>query len=127
MTPRGVRTKDGDEVELDLLVIATGFKATDFLLAFDVAGSLTGFLAGSVAWRAVFARLLRGYRGQPPADARAVTDTLLRVSALLETCPEVLELDINPLKVQTRGALAVDVRVRVGHLRPGAASRRVVY
>ena len=29
-------------------------------LAFDVAGSLTGFLAGSVAWRAVFARLLRG-------------------------------------------------------------------
>ena len=73
------------------------------------------------------ARLLRGYRGQPPADERAVVDTLLRVSALLETCPEVLELDINPLKVQTRGALAVDVRVRVGHLRPGAASRRVVY
>ena len=73
------------------------------------------------------ARLLRGYRGQPPADERAVVDTLLRVSALLETCPEVLELDINPLKVQTRGALAVDVRVRVGHVRPGAGSRRVVY
>ena len=38
VTPRGVRTVDGTEVELDLLVLATGFNATDFLLAFDVVG-----------------------------------------------------------------------------------------
>jgi acyl-CoA synthetase (NDP forming) len=73
------------------------------------------------------ARLLRGYRGQPPADERAVIDTLLRVSTLVETCPEIQELDINPLEVQTRGAVAVDVRVRVGPVRSGPVSRRVVY
>lgn len=42
--------------------------------------------------------LLRGYRGHPRADERAVVDTLLRVSAMLEICPEIHELDINPLR-----------------------------
>jgi 4-hydroxyacetophenone monooxygenase len=38
VTPRGVRTADGKEYEMDLLVLATGFKATEFLLAIDVQG-----------------------------------------------------------------------------------------
>jgi acyl-CoA synthetase (NDP forming) len=54
--------------------------------------------------------LLRGYRGQRPADEHAVVDSLLRVSALLEICPAIQELDINPLKVLERGVRAVDVR-----------------
>ena len=33
------------------------------------------------------ARLLRGYRGAPPADEAALRDVLLRVSALLEVAP----------------------------------------
>ena len=57
-------------------------------------------------------RLLRGYRGQPPADEPAAIETLLRVSALLSIAPEIQELDINPLKVLGRGAIALDVRVR---------------
>ena len=73
------------------------------------------------------ARLLRGYRGHPAVDEQAVVDTLLRVSALIDACPEIQELDINPLKVQVAGALAVDVRVRVGRSRPGPATRRVAY
>ena len=47
--------------------------------------------------------LLRGYRGHTPADEHSVADALLRVSALLEICPEIHELDINPLKVLDRG------------------------
>ena len=71
--------------------------------------------------------LLRGYRGRPPADERAAIDVLLRVSALLDICPEIQELDINPLKVLEQGVRAVDVRVRVSDRPSPAPSRRVSY
>jgi acyl-CoA synthetase (NDP forming) len=59
------------------------------------------------------AALLRGFRGAPPRDEPALRDILLRVSALIEACPEVVELDLNPVIVTTTGACAVDARVRV--------------
>ena len=71
--------------------------------------------------------LLRGYRGQPPCDEAAAVDALLRVSRLLELGPEIQELELNPLKVLRQGARAVDVRVRVGHTRVQAGSRRISY
>ena len=70
--------------------------------------------------------LLHGYRGQPAADENALRDILLRASALVEACPEILELDINPLKVLPRGACAIDARIRVGRMVP-PPSRRVTY
>jgi acyl-CoA synthetase (NDP forming) len=73
------------------------------------------------------AALLRGYRGRPPVDHRAAIDVLLRVSALLEICPEIHELDVNPLKVLEQGVCAVDVRVQVSDQPPVALSRRVSY
>jgi acyl-CoA synthetase (NDP forming) len=72
-------------------------------------------------------RLLRGYRGSPPADEAALRDVLLRVSALLEVCPEIQELDLNPVTVLPRGACAVDVRVRVERGTAKPSSRRVRY
>jgi acetyl coenzyme A synthetase (ADP forming)-like protein len=69
--------------------------------------------------------LLRGYRGHAPGDEDAVHDILLRVSALVEICPELQELDINPLKVLARGATAVDVRVRVSRREPPPPTRRI--
>ena len=71
--------------------------------------------------------LLRGYRGHAPADAGAAADALLRVSALLEICPEIQELEINPLKVLEHGATAVDVRARVGRAQAGTPTRRIAY
>ena len=71
--------------------------------------------------------LLRGYRGHPPADEQAVVDALLRVSALVDVCPEIQELELNPLKVFQHGACAVDVRVRIGRPRPGPSTRRISY
>ena len=38
---------------------------------------------------------------------------LRRVSALADDLPEVVEMDLNPLFVMARGALAADVRVRL--------------
>jgi acyl-CoA synthetase (NDP forming) len=73
------------------------------------------------------ARLLGGYRGAPPADEAALKDVVLRVSALLTVCPEIHELDLNPVKVLATGACVVDARVRVERRRSGPRARRVEY
>lgn len=57
--------------------------------------------------------LLDGYRGAPRADVAAIEDVLLRVSAMVEAHPEIVELDCNPLIAGPDGALIVDARVRV--------------
>jgi hypothetical protein len=48
--------------------------------------------------------LLEGYRGQPPADVAAIEEALLRVSRLVETVPEIAELNLNPVFVQAPGS-----------------------
>lgn len=57
--------------------------------------------------------LLRGFRGARPADEAAFRDVLLRTSALVQACPEIVELDFNPVIVTPSGAIVVDARVRV--------------
>jgi acetyl coenzyme A synthetase (ADP forming)-like protein len=64
-------------------------------------------------------RLLRGFRGNAPADIGAFQEAILRISALVGLCPEIEELDVNPLMVLTEGASALDVRVRVSADVPG--------
>jgi len=62
-------------------------------------------------------RRLRGYRNMPPADRAAVAEVILRVGYLAEVLPEVEEIEVNPLRalpVPDGGALALDVRLRVG-------------
>jgi acetyl coenzyme A synthetase (ADP forming)-like protein len=57
--------------------------------------------------------LLDGYRAAPRCDLAAVEDVLLRVSAMVEAHPEIVELDCNPLIVEPDGVVIVDARVRV--------------
>jgi acyl-CoA synthetase (NDP forming) len=71
-------------------------------------------------------RLLRGYRGAPPADEAALRNVLLRVSELIGAAPEIQELDLNPVMVLPSGACAADVRMRVG-LGQARSGRRVEY
>jgi acetyl coenzyme A synthetase (ADP forming)-like protein len=73
------------------------------------------------------ARLLRGHRGAPPADERALRDVLLRVSELVSTAPEIQELDLNPVVVLAAGACVADARVRLDVPRPPTRGRRVAY
>ena len=58
--------------------------------------------------------LLQGYRNTPRADIEAVIQTLLRLSALVCACPALLEIDINPLRVDARGVIALDARMKLG-------------
>lgn len=59
------------------------------------------------------ARLMRGFRGNAPADEGAFREAVLRISALVGICPQIQELDVNPLSVLSEGVTALDVRVRV--------------
>jgi len=55
--------------------------------------------------------ILDGVRGQPPADKAAIKSTILKVSEFVECNPDVQELDLNPLLVYRKGAIAVDARI----------------
>jgi acetate---CoA ligase (ADP-forming) len=57
--------------------------------------------------------LLDGYRGAPRTDLGAIEDVLLRISALVDTHPEIAELDCNPVVASPEGARILDARVRV--------------
>jgi acyl-CoA synthetase (NDP forming) len=59
--------------------------------------------------------LLGGWRGSPPGDVEAVEEALLRVAQLAGEHPEVVEMDLNPLRVLPpgRGCLVVDARIAV--------------
>ncbi len=61
-------------------------------------------------------RLLQGYRGQPPADIKAIEDILLRISRLVAEIPEISELDLNPIFAlpEGQGCKIADARIRVG-------------
>jgi acetate---CoA ligase (ADP-forming) subunit beta len=59
-------------------------------------------------------RVLEGYRGNPPADLRALENLLLQVSRFIEENPSIQELDLNPVFAYAEGAVAVDARIVVG-------------
>jgi acetyl coenzyme A synthetase (ADP forming)-like protein len=73
------------------------------------------------------APLLRGYRGAAPADEAALADALLRLSTMVGWCPEIQELDINPLLVLPRGVRAVDARIRIDRPKMRVGAKRVTY
>jgi acetate---CoA ligase (ADP-forming) len=59
------------------------------------------------------AALLPGHRGAPPADLDAVAECALRLGALLRADLRIAEIEINPLVVYAKGALALDVLMQV--------------
>jgi acetyltransferase len=64
-------------------------------------------------------RMLEAFRNLPPVDRAALDAVLLRVSEMATEIPELEELDINPLVVDEKGALALDARVVVRAAPPG--------
>ncbi len=68
---------------------------------------------------------LRGFRGAPAGDEAAFRGLLVRASQLLHACPEIREMDFNPVMVLPSGAIVADVRVLVGAPRPATPGRRI--
>ncbi len=59
--------------------------------------------------------LLRGVRGESPADLIAIRKSILLLSQMALDFPEIIEADINPLLIrpQGKGAIAVDARFTI--------------
>ena len=58
-------------------------------------------------------KLLLGMRGKPQSDIDALAGIVARVSELLCACPEVKELDMNPVLVSAEGSIVVDAKIVV--------------
>jgi len=56
---------------------------------------------------------LKGFRSIPPVDEEAVKDVLIKLSYLAADHEEIEEIEINPLRVLAKGAVAVDVRIKL--------------
>lgn len=132
MAPRGVEAFVG--VVGDPLfgpVLACGAGGTTVELIKDVSvriAPITARDASSMIRELKSYPLFAGYRGAPPADAPALEDVLLRVSALVDAHPEIVEMDLNPVIVLESGAVVVDARIRIEPQEPRAplgARRRI--
>ena len=77
---------------------------------------LTDVDAAEMARSVKVSRILEGWRGSKRYDIESVEDLLLRISAMVDDLPEIVELDLNPVKVlgEGKGYLVVDARVLVG-------------
>ncbi len=70
-------------------------------------------LATDLITRTRISKLLSGYRGIPAANLEAIKTTLVKISQLIIDNPEIIELDINPLFVDSKGVIALDARIKV--------------
>ena len=50
-------------------------------------------------------------RGTPPVDKQAIKNLLVKVSEIIESYPEIREMDLNPVIVHEKGLSLVDARI----------------
>lgn len=58
-------------------------------------------------------KILQGVRGQAGVSESALADVVVRLSALVQAAPEIVEMDLNPLLGTPSGVTAVDARIRL--------------
>ena len=71
-------------------------------------------LAHELVGRTRVSRLLPAYRDVSAVPPDLVPLTLVKLSQMAADCPEIHELDINPLLADDKGLLALDARVAIG-------------
>lgn len=116
MAPPGIEVIVGLTIDAafgPLLMFGLGGVATDLLgdRAFAVPPLQVGDARRLIDSIHV-APLFHGYRGAEPVDIDALCDAIERVGAVAELVPEVVELDLNPITVSPKGAVALDWKVR---------------
>jgi acyl-CoA synthetase (NDP forming) len=97
------------------MVLGTGGIFTEIIgdYAFRLA-PVTAAEAGTMIDELRLAPLLKGARGGTPCHLPSIVEALVKVSQLMKIRPEIVELDINPLIVDHRGAVVVDARIFLG-------------
>ncbi len=58
-------------------------------------------------------KIIQGIRGQEPVNEDMFAEQITRISALMQTAPEIFEMDLNPLLGNSKYVKAVDARIRV--------------
>lgn len=58
-------------------------------------------------------KLFEGLRGKPPLSQANFIEIIMRISNMIKLVPEITELDLNPVIVDSDFATAADVRIRV--------------
>ena len=119
------RHKRGREIYIGLVtddpfgpVIAFGAGGTMIELINDRAMSLpplNQFLARRLIERARVSETLGNWRGATAINHEALEHVLLRVSEMVCELPQLREMDINPIIVDERGAVAVDARIVISN------------
>lgn len=89
-------------------VEAEGLKDVAFAL-----GPLSPLEAQEMMRKTWAGKKLEGFRNIPAADKSAVQDILIKLSWLAHDCPEIQEIEINPVRALKKGAVAVDVRIKL--------------
>ncbi len=89
-------------------VEAEGLKDVAFAL-----GPLSPLEAEEMMRKTWAGRKLDGFRNIPAADKSAVQDILIKLSWLAHEHPEIQEIEINPVRALAKGAVAVDVRIKL--------------
>ncbi|HLU14767.1 MAG TPA: acetate--CoA ligase family protein [Burkholderiaceae bacterium] len=56
-------------------------------------------------------QVLEGVRGQPPVDKDALVDLIMKVASIVESYPDIAEVDLNPVILYPDGYAVVDARV----------------
>jgi acetyltransferase len=73
---------------------------------------LNAYMVERMIGKTKAAKYLNAFRNMPAANQQALVDVLLNISEMVSELPEILELDINPLIVDAKGAIAVDARIK---------------
>ncbi|QDV70705.1 Succinyl-CoA ligase [ADP-forming] subunit alpha [Rosistilla carotiformis] len=71
--------------------------------------------------------LLTGYRGRRGVNVDLLVECLLRMSKMIVECPEIAEIDINPLMASDRDVIALDSRIILDGLTRQKASSRFAH
>jgi acetyltransferase len=71
---------------------------------------LNKFISEHLLARTKIAKALEKFRNMPAANTEAIINILLRVSEMICSLPYIQEMDINPVIVNDKSAIAVDAR-----------------
>jgi len=86
------------------------FKDVSFRVAPVSAGEAYPMLTGLKSWK-----LFLGLRGKKQLDIDAFAVLISRVSLLVQECPGIKELDLNPVLLKEKGLTILDAKIVVGY------------